>query len=344
VSLCPLLLGARAAAASGGVDGISDQSLPAWIGPVPGGPLSALFRAPLGAAAGSPITLARYVVQWNALTEPSAGADANGDYRERFEAWLADVRDLGLTPVLALTSYDGVHPRSVGEYTASLQDLIAAALALGRPIAYVEPWNEPNNQGREDAGTAAALANAAAALCAGPAACRVIAGDFEDQAGLPAYERAYERALTFAPEAWGVHPYVSVKNRQPATLLSFKAALPGRGSNAEIWYTEIGAFYCRHGRELGQESQAAEASYLVNTLMRDPAVAPVHVLYYELMSTPRSAAPCAGGGEDSGLYGPGGEPRAAAGVVFPTAGLGALPAFGPDPVATAIALPGAGVG
>ena len=37
---------------------------------------------------------------------------ADGDYRERFEAWLEDVRGLGLAPVLALTSYTSVYPNS----------------------------------------------------------------------------------------------------------------------------------------------------------------------------------------------------------------------------------------
>ncbi len=44
------------------------------------------------------ITLARYVVQWSAMAEVSAGANAKGDYRERFEAWLKDIRALGLAP------------------------------------------------------------------------------------------------------------------------------------------------------------------------------------------------------------------------------------------------------
>jgi hypothetical protein len=83
------------------VDGISDQSMPAWG--AQGGALAAALFGARGADGSGP-ALARYVVQWNVLAQPSAGADAHGDYRERFEAWLADARDEGLGELVALTS------------------------------------------------------------------------------------------------------------------------------------------------------------------------------------------------------------------------------------------------
>ena len=311
---------APAAGAVTHVDGISDQSLPAWGGGFPASRLALRLRSSLSVGPGSPITLARYVVQWDVMREPSGGANPHGNYRERVEAWLADVHSLGLAPVVALTSYDGVHPSSAGEYSAALAAILLAARELGGPIGYIEPWNEPNNQGRESAAKAAEFANAANALCLARA-CRVIAGGFEDSPGSVAYAQSYERGLRFVASAWGVHPYYAVKTRADASLLRLKAALPAGGLGAELWLTEIGTFYCRHGRVLGQAAQAAEASYLINRLIADPAVAPAHVLYFGLLYADGRLAPCGpSGGDDPELYGPSGEARAAAAVVLPEVG------------------------
>jgi hypothetical protein len=335
-----MLMQAPGAAAPGvaAIDGISDQSLPAWDGSFPASPLAAQLQERLaGPFAG--VALARYVLQWDAPAEPSRGADPAGDYRERFEAWLADVRAAGLQPVLALTSYDASRPGSPGEYLASLQAALALAQRRGDPIAYVEPWNEPNNQGRMSAQDAAALANAAHALCAQLRACEVVAGDFEDGAALAPYERSYERSLTFDPRIWGVHPYASIAARSDRGVLRFEQALPRGGGRAQVWFTEAAAFYCRHGRVLGQAAQAAEAAYL-RALGRDPALAIAHAFYYGVMFADTQAAPCAaGGGDDSELYAPGDRPRAAAAVLLgPPRGPageartgGPLAAFGPAP-------------
>ena len=82
----------------------------------------------------------------------------------------------------------------------------------------------------------------------------MIAGDFEDAAGLAGYERDYEAALTFSPAIWGVHPYVSVARRSEEPLLAFERGLPRDGAGAQVWFTEVGAFYCRHGKIVGQSA------------------------------------------------------------------------------------------
>jgi hypothetical protein len=308
---------AEAGASSGYVDGISDQSLPVWDGSFHTSPFAGFFRESWIGRAPAQITLARYVVQWNVMAQSSRGPDARGDYRERFEAWLQDVRSLGLTPVVALTSYDEMRPSSAAEYLPWLRALLDRATAMGYPIRYIEPWNEPNGQGRESAERAAALANAADALCRGPHGCSVIAGDFEDRSNLASYESTYLSSLTFAPHIWGVHPYVSVRSHSPRNLRLFQANLPGHGVGDEIWFTEVGALYCDRGELRGEARQAEDASYLLKTLMADPAMAPAHVFYYGFLYGKRSQAPCtAGGGQDSELYSPADEPRAAAAVLL----------------------------
>jgi hypothetical protein len=323
-------LGLPCATASAGtryIDGVSDQSLPAWDGSFTGSPFASFFASSWSRAGTGQIALARYVVQWDAMTQPSSGAHAGGDYRERFEAWLEAARSLRLTPVVALTSYDHVYPASPGEYLAGLEAILGRAGAMGYPIAYVEPWNEPNNQGGESAATAAAFTDSADGLCKTTRACTVIAGDFEDRSDAAAYEQAYERALTFEPRIWGVHPYVSVQSHDDSNLLRLLAALPAHGAGRQIWFTEIGALYCSRGEVRGEARQASDASYLVNTLLGDPAIAPEHAFYYGFLFGGHANAPCAAaGGQDSELYASSDLPRAAARVILRAPGPATSPA------------------
>jgi hypothetical protein len=312
--------GASATGARAGttyIDGISDQSLPAWDGSFGASPFASLFRSRWTRAGSGQIAFARYVVQWDVMTQPSNGAHAGGNYRERFEAWLEDVRSLGLVPVLALTSYDHVHPRSAGEYLTRLEAVLDRAGAMGYPVAYVEPWNEPNNQGGESAATAAAFANSANGLCEARRTCSVVAGDFEDRSDVAVYEQAYERALTFVPSIWGVHPYVSVQSHKDTNLRRLLAGLPAHGAGQEIWFTEIGALYCTRGEVRGEAHQASDAAYLVDSLLGKPALAPAHAFYYGFLFGGRASAPCApSGGQDSELYASSGLERAVARVIF----------------------------
>jgi hypothetical protein len=317
------------------VDGISDQSLPAWEGSFTGSPFASFFRGRWSRANAGQITLARYVVQWDVMTEPSSGARATGNYRERFEAWLEDTSSMGLTPVLSLTSYDHVYPGSPGDYLPRLQAILNRAGAMGYPIAYVEPWNEPNNQGGESAATAAAFANAADNLCEATGSCTVVAGDFEDRTDVSPYAQAYERALTFAPRIWGVHPYVSVQAHSDSYLRRLVSALP-RDPGRQLWFTEIGALYCSRGEVRGEARQAGDASYLVNTLLHDPALGPAHVFYYGFLFGGHANAPCtADGGQDSELYASPHLARSAAQIVLRplggAAGSAASPQAGAQP-------------
>jgi hypothetical protein len=304
------LIPASAQAATTHVDGISDQSLPAWNGSFADSSFASFFRANWG----EQIAFARYVVQWNTMAEASSGANPDGDYRERFEAWLEDVRGLGLTPVLALTSYNGVYPSAPGEYQRELEQLLTQADRLQAPVAYVEAWNEPNNQGNEPAARAGEIADWADAVC-DQRACQLIAGDFEDAPSLPSYEHEYIGALSFSPAIWGIHPYRSVKAHSDVPVVRFEQALPDHGADTQLWFTEIGAYYCLNGQVLGEAEQASDASYLVDNLI--PAIAPTHVFYYGFMAGGDREVPCAArGASDSELYRASGQPRAAAGVVF----------------------------
>jgi hypothetical protein len=306
------MLAGTAAARAGTpyVDGISDQGLPAWDGSFARSPFARLFRATwLGQ-----ISLARYVLQWNAMGEASRGPSAHGDYRERFEAWLRDVRGLGLVPVVALSSYTHTYPGSAGEYEPALEAVLDEATRAGNPIGYVEAWNEPNNQGGEAARKAGEIANWADAVCA-RRGCQVIAGDFEDSPSAVPYEHAYVAALSFSPRIWGIHPYHSVKAHSDAAVLEIEHALPNSGNGAQVWFTEIGSYYCAHGQLRGEAQQASDASYLVNSLI--PAIAPAHVFYYGFMAGDRAELSCSGREDfDSELYSASHAARSAAGILI----------------------------
>lgn len=258
---------------------------------------------------GSPpshITLARYVVQWNVMD------GGYPRYRGEFEAWLADVNSLGLTADVALSSYDGSYPSSSAEYRARLEQILSRAKELGHPVSYLEAWNEPNSQGNESAVKAAEFTNGAYAACEHGYGCTIIAGNFEDNPKLPAYQEEYVKDLHPLPGIWGVHPYYSVEEESEEPFLMFREHLPNKGIGEQIWFTEIAARRCVDSGgqivENGEVGQAERASWLVNTLMRNAK--PEHVFYYEFLLKDRRQPSCQSEGADGALYLPSSDPNA----------------------------------
>lgn len=300
------------------VDGISDQSLPYWDPSFAGTYSAGFFHDEWVAGPSSHVSLARYVVQWNAMS----GAYPN--YLEQLESWYRDVLTLGLAPEISLAAYDGVLPGSYPEYRAALQALLDRFPAT----SYVEAWDEPNDTPGLPAGTAARYTLIAQSLCR-DRGCTVIAGNFLDSASMTAYEREYARALY--PESftnWGIHPYLAVKSRDAATVLAFRFNLPDAGVGERIWFTEVGAYRCEGGARpelLGERAQARDASWLVNRLM--PEIQPAHVFYYEFLFKDHRAPPCDRSDSDTALYAPAGDrsaadvPRAAASYIYDNRGM-----------------------
>jgi hypothetical protein len=268
------------------VDGISDQNLALWSG----GPSTTYFSRSFAATwiGGGHIRFARYFTPWTIMRE------SQREQREAFEAWLTRARGLGLTPVVALTSYPGEpKPASPTEYGAQLRKILAAY-----KLPYLEPWNEPNGQGEESPAAAAHLFNEAYSLCVRQG-CTAIAGDFQDGPGMGmsmvAYETKYEQQLNPSnPPNWGVHPYFALNNGADSEISQFEAHLPGGGAHDQIWFTEVGAYKCYyHGSERvepGESEQALRAQYLVDQLM--PVMKPVHVFYYYFIPTPSGQPAC----------------------------------------------------
>jgi hypothetical protein len=115
-----------------------------------------------------------------------------------------------------------------------------------------------------------------------------------------------------------------------SNLKRLVSALPARGAGRQIWFTEIGALYCSRGELRGEAHQASDASYLVNTLLVDPVLAPAHVFYYGFLFGGHATAPCTpSGGQDSELYASSGVARAAAQIILRPPGAASPPSLAP---------------
>jgi hypothetical protein len=295
-------LSTPARAATGYVDGISDQNL--------------FFDASSLGSPPSQIKLARYVVQWDAMR----GTGYPGELAS-LRNWYDAAIELQLTPELALENYNCsgcAAPQATEEYAAELEALFRSFPA----IKAVEAWNEPNNSHYSSylaPAVAAHLMNAAYAFCEAHG-CTAIAGDLLDsEPNMVEYEEAYERGLQPRdPGNWGIHPYHAVKYMTDETVTRFREALPDPAAD-RIWFTEIGAYYCEAGRTYGEESQDEQARFLVHDLI--PEFQPTHVFYYELAWRYDEPPACDSQQDDTALYaqtGPNGPllARSAAGVVF----------------------------
>ncbi len=316
------------------VDGISDQSLMSWAGgfsEAPGHsvPFSSFFDT---AWVGSPpfhVKLSRYVVQWNVM-----GGVGYPEELVDLQAWYTHAIELQLTPELALDNYNCAGctaPRSTAEYARELE---ALSSAFPR-IRVLEAWNEPNDSHYSSylpPSSAAGFMNAAYTVCQARG-CTAIAGDLLDsEPNMVEYERRYERGLSPAdPGNWGLHPYHAVKYATARTVSAFRRALPHPGVD-QIWFTEVGAYYCEAGRTYGEASQEQQARFLVERLI--PEFRPAHVFYYELAWKYDEPPPCDSQRDDTALYAPtskGGPlwARSAAGVIFGSEVVPA-PALGPS--------------
>ncbi len=198
------------------VDGISDQSIPNWDSGFAGSYFAGFFGTTW--IAGGRISLARYVVQWNAM---NGSGEPYTYFRQQFTKWVEDAGGMGLTLDVSLTSYNGVYPASSTEYKERLKEILNEAKSLGHPARYVEAWNEPNNQGGyqkvSEAVTPAHFTNSAYAACEEGYGCTIIAGNVEDNTSAKAYEEEYRTNLSPVPAIWGIHPYYSVEEKTNRT-------------------------------------------------------------------------------------------------------------------------------
>jgi hypothetical protein len=294
------------------VDGISDQHLYDWEAAA-----STLFADTWVGRLPPHIEFARYAVQWNVMS--GSGSLSN------FRSWYERAGQLGLTRVVAMTDYYGPNEPAASLYEAELEMLLSQFPGIGA----VEAWNEPNHASSQvhfyvSPIAAARYMNAAYSVCQ-VHGCTAIAGDFHDAERAVGYEHEYEANLSPSdPGNWGIHPYGAVLHHSTAPVEELVDGLPNKSAD-RIWFTEVGAYYCRYGEvpPRGEAAQASDAEYLVNALM--PSTRNLeHVFYYEYAFEGTKTIDC-GSSEDTELYAPRSEgdldqPRSAAAVIFGPAG------------------------
>ncbi len=352
VCLYSLAVGASAQASTGYVDGISDQSMPSWDGGFSGNYFASFFDSAWVNPAPH-IAYARYVVQWNVIyksTEKPYNEEPYVHYRQQFEEWVNDAAGMGLLLDIAVTEYPGTpYPSSSSEYKSRLKEVLNQANAQGHPISYLEPWNEPNGQGKETEIAAAHFANEGNVACKESPKCTVIAGNVEDGSSATKFLTTYRENLNFTPIDWGVHPYQSVEHRELKYYNYFLEGLPNKGSGDHVWFTEVAARRCTGTTENGEMGQAERAKWLVQTLM--PSVEPEHVFYWEFLLKNRQQPSCSE--TDDALYVPSSDPNAPdaprpaaafiygdSGIPWGYTGAATVSTTGPTSVLTASIYPG----
>jgi hypothetical protein len=273
------LFQASAFAGTGYVDGVSDESLPSWSTGF------SSFFANTWVARGH-IKYARYILPWNAMT--------NGD-----EGWVdaafSEAARMKLGLDLSLTVYENnPTPKSTGEYLRELERFLSRAKEMGNPVTYVEPWNEPNGQGKISAESDARYAVVANSACE-TYKCTIIAGNFDDGSGMSAYEGEMISDLKndtrWTPTLWGMHPYKAVEQRSYGSVEEFVKLLTERGESKRLVFTEVGSYHCTAAeQEHSEEEEMKDASFLVDDLI--PRFSPEHVFYYEFDYKENLPPPC----------------------------------------------------
>ena len=287
------------------VDGISDQSMARWDMGFSGSYFAGYFKHKW--IEEGHIRYARYVVQWNVMSESTKGPNPHGNYHEQFEAWYQDATSLGLTIDVAMFTYTGSTPETSTKYSEALSALLNAFTG----IRSVEAWNEPNNSPYITPGGAAHFANKAYSLCT-KHSCTAVVGDFLDSSNSVSYETTYEKSLSPSnPPNWGIHPYRAVKEQNEAPVYELQKHLPGEGAADELWYTEIGAYRCEDYSklELRSEEQAEQNAFFLTHLLMVNEKA-LHVFYYEFLPGNREQPPCTSTQADTALYIPSTDPNA----------------------------------
>jgi putative glycosyl hydrolase len=251
------------------------------------------------------ITTARDMVSWD------AAIIRNKSQLRAAQAWVKAALAAGIQPMI---SFQGEGGRA-GNYVPSTNVYAAAIKAFMTAVPQVKvysPWNEPDWVYRPRLANNPALAasyyNALVKYCRG---CTIAAGELYLPAGpLGRWIRAYARHLNSRPRAWALHNYYDVRTHRTDQVREMQSLTGG-----QIWLTEISGVIRRgHWQFRNQSPNAAarDEAFLFSLPRRFPRVARIY--HYQWQAQPLA-------GWDSGLLGPGGQPRPAYWTVANAAGL-----------------------
>lgn len=263
------------------------------------------------------VNQARYNVAWDVALQPATNRDVVD-----LVNWLNATAARGMRPLISFMPR-GAAPPSVSDYTLAMQNF-----RIQWPqVTEFTPWNEPNHPSTSiSATTAVDYLGALTTVCGG--SCTVAAGDFAGDRTPGAYYSNYKSladARGIRPAIWAYHPYEVVNSGTASNrfdgLSSFLSTI---GTDKQVWFTEVGAYFCVGGTLSGPDAQNAAAQRL-RDLIADPVYAAQvrRVYYYHLAGNWRPPDPAVGERciWDTGLVGTeawdGAAPRPALYTLFP---------------------------
>jgi hypothetical protein len=263
-----VLLGAAVAACVLIVPGVGAQTAPATVHALVGvgDENTDLFSDPRFLALG--IRYVRFYMSWDVLSS----LYRNHYRRNVLEAWLADARAEGLTPLITIDHSDrkgqGGHLPSVSQYSR-------AFLEFHRLYPWVTEfatWNEANYYGEPTAGNPKRVAQYYLALRRDCRTCTILAAELLDlnnpREAVPMvkWARALVRDAHTQPAYWGLHDYASANVLSDASTKRLLDAVSGN-----IWLTETGGIVelPHHGKvgfPLTDSHEARVDNYILNTV------------------------------------------------------------------------------
>ena len=249
-----------------------------------------MFEDPLFAPLQVPI--ARLVVPWDAMTGPDVAG------------WLEAARREGVEPLVAFGLGRGDRCPDAPCRLPSVRAYTVRFRAFRRSFPWVRAitaWNEPNHISQPTAGAPGRAARYLEAVRAACLPCRVVAGDLLDSPDMGRYLARYRRALTRAPQVWGLHNYFDTTYGGTAGLRTMLGRVTGR-----IWLTETGGIVTnrRTSGRVGLPYDEARAARGVRRAIAMADASPRRVTRVYLYQW-------RGGHDrfDAGLLGPDGAPR-----------------------------------
>jgi hypothetical protein len=314
-----LLLGTGTAHAGTAVNGISDQRV-GNPNPDDGGWTQSVHQA--ADSVRSQLRYARYQVQWDVALLASTHPEV-----QKLHNWLVRAQQHDMRPLISFM------PRGIGSGDQPSPSEYAAAVAQFRlnwpQVLDFTAWNEPNHPGFSVSALVAALyLRELMGVCSG--ACTVAAGDFSGNANAThtywSEYRGHVDNLGLRPAVWAYHPYEAINDVSAVQTRGIADFISIIGADKEIWFTEVGAYYCQDQTYRGPEEQNNAAARL-QTLSSGSAYSAVNrnltrVYYYhftgDYRELPDGRRKC---DHDSGLFDyahVGGAPRPAFYTIFPS--------------------------
>lgn len=201
---------------------------------------------------------ARILVAWDALRTDWQRAE--------LDAWLADARAAGVTPLVTFgksrTRPDDLPtPERYAEGVAAFRERYPWVRELST-------WNEANACGERTCRRAKLVAAYYRRLRMACPGCTLLAADLVDQPNLGDWAREFRRNATVQPTRWGLHNYLDA-NRF-ATRFTRQALAATRG---QLWLTETGGLVDRNNASTtvipqGFTHAANATDYVLGTIRR----------------------------------------------------------------------------